>query len=51
MPEHARSLSHGPDGVGRTGTVDEGVAAILFTGLFPYITGKVLAIDGGLHLR
>jgi len=34
----------------RIGTVDEVVDAILFMGRSPYITGEVLAIDGGLHL-
>jgi citronellol/citronellal dehydrogenase len=34
----------------RIGTVDEVVDAILFMGCSPYVTGEVLAIDGGLHL-
>lgn len=37
--------------LGRIGTVDEVVDAILFMALAPYITGEVLIIDGGLHLR
>ena len=36
--------------LGRIGTVDEGVDAILFMVRSPYITGEVLTIDGGLHL-
>lgn len=35
----------------RIGTVDEVVDAILFMAIAPYITGEVLTIDGGLHLR
>jgi NAD(P)-dependent dehydrogenase (short-subunit alcohol dehydrogenase family) len=34
----------------RIGSVDEVVDAILFMGRSRYITGEVLAIDGGLHL-
>jgi NAD(P)-dependent dehydrogenase (short-subunit alcohol dehydrogenase family) len=34
----------------RIGTVDEVVDAILFMARSPYVTGEVLAIDGGLHL-
>lgn len=37
--------------LGRIGTVDEVVDAILFMALAPYITGDVLTIDGGLQLR
>ena len=37
--------------LGRIGTVDEVADAILFMALAPYITGEVLTIDGGLHLR
>jgi NAD(P)-dependent dehydrogenase (short-subunit alcohol dehydrogenase family) len=37
--------------LGRMGSVDEVVDAILFIGLAPYITGEVLVIDGGLQLR
>jgi citronellol/citronellal dehydrogenase len=36
--------------LGRMGTVDEIVDAILFMGLSPYITGEVLTVDGGLQL-
>jgi citronellol/citronellal dehydrogenase len=34
----------------RIGSVDEVVDAVLFMGRSRYITGEVLAIDGGLHL-
>lgn len=37
--------------LGRLGTVEEVVDAILFLALAPYITGEVLTIDGGLQLR
>jgi len=37
--------------LGRIGTVEEVADAILFMGHAPYITGEVLTIDGGLHLR
>ena len=37
--------------LGRIGSVEEVVDAILFMGLAPYVTGEVLTIDGGLHLR
>jgi citronellol/citronellal dehydrogenase len=36
--------------LGRMGTVEEIVDAILFMGLSPYVTGEVLTIDGGLQL-
>lgn len=36
--------------LGRIGTVEEVVDAILFMALAPYITGEVLTIDGGLQL-
>lgn len=37
--------------LGRIGTVEEVADAILFLAHAPYITGEVLTIDGGLHLR
>ena len=36
--------------LGRMGTVDEMVDAILFMARASYITGEVLTIDGGLQL-
>lgn len=47
---HADSLIESVP-LGRIGTVDEVVDAILFMGSSSYITGEVLTIDGGLHLR
>jgi citronellol/citronellal dehydrogenase len=37
--------------LGRIGTIEEVADAILFMGFAPYVTGEVLTIDGGLHLR
>lgn len=36
--------------LGRMGSVDEVVDAILFMAQSSYITGEVLTVDGGLHL-
>jgi citronellol/citronellal dehydrogenase len=47
-PHHAETTRRVP--LGRLGTVEEIVDAILFMGLSPYITGEVLTIDGGLQL-
>jgi citronellol/citronellal dehydrogenase len=48
-PQHAAATESVP--LGRIGTVDEVVDAILFMGAAAYITGEVLTIDGGLQLR
>lgn len=47
-PRYASAVARVP--LGRLGTVDEMVDAILFLEDARYVTGEVLTVDGGLHL-